>query len=683
MEWIGATGEGKALKNPAVSARSASGAPGAHAAGQSSGTGVDDARLDSVIDEASRWLLDQQKSDGHWVFELEADATIPSEYILLNHHLNEGIDPAQEARIGNYLRAIQGDHGGWPLYYDGDFNMSASVKAYYALKLIGDDINAPHMVRAREAILKHGGAEKSNVFTRMTLAMFQQVPWKACPSTPVEVVLLPKWAPFHMSKVAYWSRTVMAPLMILCTRKAKAVNPTGIGVRELFREDPWTLRKWMTNATGHWMGGALIQFDKVLRTAEPLLHRLFQKKAEKWCLDFIEERLNGRDGLGGIYPAIANTLMAYHELGLPKDHPNYRIAREAVDLLCVRHGDIEYVQPCLSPVWDTCLSSHALQEAGLSGKDEPIRKANEWLRERQILDVRGDWISRRPDVVPGGWAFQYRNDHYPDVDDTAVVVMAMDRSKEGAVNDESIRRAEDWIIGMQSSDGGWGAFEPENTHYFLNYIPFADHGALLDPPTVDVSARCVGMLVQLGKMRNDPDARNEAAIRKGLDYIFSHQEEDGSWFGRWGTNYLYGTWSALNALHAAGVDKNDPRVRKAVDYIKGRQQPDGGWGEDCASYWEERKAEVKASTPTQTAWALMGLMAAGEVHSPEAERGVNYLLNAPRNGGKWDELYYNAVGFPRFFYLRYYGYPAFFPLWALARYRNQTRGAVLQPFCGM
>lgn len=644
--------------------------------------GVEDDRLDLVIDQASQWLIDQQKPDGHWVFELEADATIPAEYVLLNHHLDE-IDPEREARIGAYLRSIQGAHGGWPLYFDGDLNVSASVKAYYALKIIGDDVNAPHMIRAREAILAHGGAEKSNVFTRMTLAMYGQVPWTACPSTPVEVVLLPRWAPFNMSKVAYWSRTVMAPLMILCSRKARAINPRGVGVRELFRQDPWTIKKWMENQTGHWMGAAFIHLDKVVRAAEPLLHKFLQKKAEKWCLDFIEERLNGRDGLGGIYPAIANTLMMYQELGVPKDDPRYKISREAVDLLCVRHGDLEYVQPCLSPVWDTCLSSHALQEVGLTAKDKPIAKSNEWLRDRQILDVKGDWTVRRPDVSPGGWAFQYNNDHYPDVDDTAVVVMAMDRSREGAVNTNAIERAEEWIKGMQSSDGGWGAFEPENTHYFLNYIPFADHGALLDPPTVDVSARCVGMMVQLAKGRNDPDTRNEECIQKGIDYILHHQEADGSWFGRWGTNYLYGTWSALNALHAAGWDKNDPRIRKAVDYLKGRQGPDGGWGEDCASYWEERKSLVKASTPTQTAWALMGLMAAGEVYSPEVERGVAYLLNAPRSGGKWEEDYYNAVGFPRFFYLRYYGYPAFFPLWALARYRNQTRGAAILPFCGM
>ncbi|GEO82139.1 squalene-hopene cyclase [Pararhodospirillum oryzae] len=638
--------------------------------------GIGSQDLDAIIGEASRWLAEHQNDDGHWVFELEADATIPAEYILLNHFLDE-IDDEREQRLARYLRRIQGKHGGWPLFHDGDFDMSASVKAYYALKLVGDDPNAPHMRKARAAILAHGGAERSNVFTRFTLAMFGQVPWRACPVTPIEAVLLPRWAPFHTTKVSYWSRTVMTPLMMLYSRKARAVNPRGIGIAELFRENPERVRDWMKNPTGHWIGAALIQIDKVLRVIEPAVHRLFRARAEAWALDFIEKRLNGKDGLGGIYPAIANTLMAYHTLGLPKDHPNVRTAREAVDGLCVRHGDVEYVQPCLSPVWDTCLASHALQEAGLKAGDAPIARAHDWLRGRQILNVVGDWAHNRGHLRPGGWAFQYWNDYYPDVDDTAVVVMALDRSGEPEVNKEAIARAEEWIVGMQSANGGWGAFDAENNTDFLNHIPFADHGALLDPPTVDVSARCLGMLAQIGRTIEDP------VVRRGVDFLWSEQEPDGSWFGRWGTNYIYGTWSALNALNAVGVDPQDPRVRKAVDWLKARQQADGGWGEDCATYWQDRKTEVKGSTPSQTAWALLGLMAAGEVDSPEVERGVRYLLEAPRDGGKWQEELYNAVGFPRIFYLRYHGYSAYFPLWALARYRNLSQGNGARPLYGM
>ncbi|MBK1665421.1 squalene--hopene cyclase [Rhodospirillum rubrum] len=637
---------------------------------------VDRRELDDVIGESCRWLGERQNQDGHWVFELEADATIPAEYILLNHFLDE-IDDAREARIASYLRAIQGKHGGWPLFHDGDFDMSATVKAYYALKLTGDGVDEPHMVRARQAILEHGGAERTNVFTRFTLAMFDQVPWRACPVTPVEALLLPRFAPFHWSKVSYWSRTVMTPLMILYSRRARAVNPRGIGVRELFRRDPEVIRDWLKNPTGHWIGDALIQIDKVLRVIEPAIHWAFRDRAEKWALDFIEERLNGRDGLGGIYPAIANTLMAYHTLGYAKDHPGYRIAREAVDGLCTPHAEGEYVQPCLSPVWDTCLASHAIQEAGQSAGDQAVDQSNAWLRERQVLDVVGDWKSNRGHLRPGGWAFQYNNPHYPDVDDTAVVVMALARSKEDEANREAIARAEEWIIGMQSSNGGWGAFDAENEHDFLNHVPFADHGALLDPPTVDVSARCLGMLAQLGRPKSDP------VVARGLDYLWREQEADGSWFGRWGTNYIYGTWSALNAFNAVEWDMTDPRIRQAVDWLKSRQRDDGGWGEDCATYWKERRSVTKASTPSQTAWAVLGLMAAGEVDSPEVERGIRYLLEAPRDGGKWQEELYNAVGFPRIFYLRYHGYSAYFPLWALARYRNLTSGNCKRTIHGM
>ncbi|MGB0695562.1 MAG: squalene--hopene cyclase [Rhodospirillaceae bacterium] len=641
---------------------------------------IDFDALNNTISEAAGWLSSKRQEDGHWVFELEADATIPAEYVLLNHFLDQ-IDPDTENLIGVYLRRIQGDHGGWPLFHDGDFDMSASVKAYYALKIIGDDVDAPHMRRAREAILAHGGAERCNVFTRLTLAMFEQVPWHACPVTPVEAVLLPKWAPFHIDKVSYWSRTVMIPLMVLYSRRAKAINPRQIGIQELFRTKPEKVKNWMSNPTGHWLGSVFLKIDSVLQRVEPMLPDRLEEKAINRAVEFIEERLNGRDGLGGIFPAIANTMMMYQVLGHGKDHPNFVTAREAADGLLVRKINAEgeeevYCQPCLSPVWDTALANHAMQEAGYDGKSDEITNANGWLRERQILDLEGDYAACRPGVRPGGWAFQYRNDHYPDVDDTAVVGMALDRAAEGEANQEAIARAAEWIIGMQSDNGGWGAFDADNEHYVLNYIPFADHGALLDPPTVDVSARCIGFLSQLGYADSE-------TVRRGLDYIWKEQEADGSWFGRWGTNYVYGTWSALCAFNAVDWDMSDLRIQKAVDWIKERQLADGGWGEDCASYWDERKEEVKGSTPSQTAWALLGLMAAGEVDSPAVQRGVDYLMKAPREGGQWQEDLYNAVGFPRIFYLRYHGYPAYFPLWALARYRNLKAGNAKRPIYGL
>jgi squalene-hopene/tetraprenyl-beta-curcumene cyclase len=381
-------------------------------------------------------------------------------------------------------------------------------------------------------------------------------------------------------------------------------------------------------------------------------------------MDFIKLRLNGDDGLGGIFPAMANAVMAFEALGTPRDDADFRTARRAVDKLLLERGpEMTYCQPCLSPIWDTCLGAHALLEAGVAPDGPVMQQACDWLLEREITETKGDWSWRRPDLAPSGWAFQYWNDHYPDVDDTAVVVMALHRAENPAYR-EVIERAARWVIGMQSRDGGWGAFDPENTSTYLNSIPFADHGALLDPPTVDVSARCLGMLAQLGYGRDHP------TVRKGIDFILGAQEPDGSWFGRWGVNYVYGTWSALTALNAVGEDLQAPHVRRAVNWLLERQGADGGWGEDCASYWSEQRDTVKASTPSQTAWALLGLMAAGEVENQAVARGITYLLNAPRDGARWQEDLWTGIGFPRVFYLKYHGYAAYFPLWALARYRQ-------------
>lgn len=638
------------------------------------------APLDAVIEDAAAALLQRQAQDGHWVFELEADATIPAEYIFLNHYLDT-IDDALEARLGAYLRAIQGDHGGWPLYHGGDLNISASVKAYYALKLIGDDMDAPHMVRAREAILAAGGAATANVFTRYALALFEQVPWRAVPVMPVEVVLLPRWFPFHMDKVSYWSRTVMIPLLVLASLKPKAANPRGIGVSELFVVPPFEERRYHSNPTGSRLGEMLLRLDSVLQVVEPYFPKSLRRRAIGWAEQWVTQRLNGDDGLGAIFPAMVNSLLMYRALGYPADHELCRIARKSIDLLVVDHGadphkGWAYVQPCVSPIWDTGLAAHALLEAGVAPDHPQMKKAGTWLRDRQVLDVVGDWAVQRPNLRPGGWAFQYRNDYYPDVDDTAVVAMALDRAAE-PVSRQALDRAAEWIVGMQCANGGWAAFDAENENYHLNHIPFADHGALLDPPTLDVSARCLSYLAQLGYERDHP------VIQRGLHYMRQEQEPDGSWFGRWGTNYIYGTWSALCAFNVAGEDPQAPHIRKAVEWLKGRQRPDGGWGEDCVSYWDERKADCKASTPSQTAWAVLALMAVGEVESDAVRRGIDYLMACPRDGAKWREDLFTAVGFPRVFYLRYHGYSAYFPLWALARYRNLTRGNAKVPMHGM
>lgn len=620
-------------------------------------------RRRALIEEQAERLFRFAQPDGHIVFDLEADTTIASEYVLLRHFLGD-VDPDLERRIALYLRAEQSEDGSWPLFAGGAGDLSATVKAYWALKLIGDDVDAPHMARARAWVLAHGGAEKANVFTRLSLALFGQIPWRGTPTIPVEVMHLPRWFPFHLSKIAYWSRTVLVPLLVLCALKARAANPTGRGVRELFRQDPWRVRRYQVNPTGRFVGEVFLILDRVLRWLDPHMPRRWRRSAIAKAEAFVLEHLNGEDGLGAIYPAMANAVMMFRTLGYPDDHPAMVAARRAIERLKVERGPMVWFQPCVSPVWDTGLSAHALLECGR--RDDPRLVAMlDWLKERQILDHRGDWKVRRPHVLPGGWAFQYANPDYPDVDDTAVVAMAMHRQGDPRYA-EAIERACEWIVGMQSSNGGWGAFEPENEHFYLNSIPFADHGALLDPPTVDVTARCVGLLAQVDR------ARYAEPIARAIAWIRRQQEPDGSWFGRWGANYIYGTWSVLVALKAAGVDMNEPWVRRAVDWLKRQQRADGGWGEGLETYEPGRKGYATQSTASQTAWALLALMSAGELKSPEVARGIAWLESAPREaeGPRWVERLYTGTGFPRVFYLKYHGYAAFFPLWAVARYQR-------------
>jgi squalene-hopene/tetraprenyl-beta-curcumene cyclase len=630
--------------------------------------------LEPRIAAATRALLDAQQPDGHWVFELEADATIPAEYVLLRHYLDEPIDAELEAKIAVYLRRIQGAHDGWPLFHDGDFDMSASVKAYFALKMIGDSPDAEHMQRARAAILARGGAAKSNVFTRVLLSLYGVIPWRSVPVMPVEVMLLPQWFPFHLSKISYWARTVIVPLLVVQALRPKARNRLGVTIDELFVEPPHTVGPPAKAPHQGWFWfGIFHGIDALLRVAEPRFPKSLRKRAIRKALAFVTERLNGEDGLGAIYPAMANSVMMYDVLGYPEDHPDRAIARKSIEKLLVIKEDEAYCQPCVSPVWDTSLVCHTLLEAGGEEAVEQARRGLDWLIPRQELEVKGDWADRRPDVQPGGWAFQYANPHYPDLDDTAVVVMAMDRARHLAPDDRyavPIERARQWIEGLQSRNGGFGAFDADNNYTYLNNIPFADHGALLDPPTEDVTGRCVSMLAQLGQTR-----QNSAATKAGVEYLRRTQLPDGSWYGRWGLNYIYGTWSALCALNAAGLERNAPEMREAAKWLISIQNADGGWGEDGTSYKLEYEGyEPAPSTASQTAWALLGLMAAGEIDHPAVDRGIRYLARTQGKDGLWEEERFTATGFPRVFYLRYHGYRKFFPLWALARYRNLKRG---------
>ena len=629
-----------------------------------------DAALEVSIASATSALLDDRRPDGHWVFELEADSTIPAEYVLLRRYLGEPVDAVLERKIANYLRRVQGAHGGWPLVHDGDFDMSASVKAYFALKMIGDPADAPHMARARGAIRARGGAIHSNVFTRFMLAMFGVMAWRSVPVLPVEIMLLPMWSPFHINKISYWARTTIVPLLVLAALKPRAQNVGGIGIDELFLQPPHSIG--MTAKAPHQSWGWFLLFrglDSVLRAIEPLFPKKLRARAIDSAIAFIEERHNGEDGLGAIYPPMANAVMMYEVLGKPADYPPRAFQRRALDRLLVIGEHEAYCQPCMSPVWDTSLTCHAMLEAA-GGEALPAAKQGlDWLLPKQVLDVRGDWAVKRPDIRPGGWAFQYNNAYYPDLDDTAVVVMAMDRARRASQNhgyDAAIARGREWIEGMQSRDGGWAAFDVNNLEYYLNNIPFSDHGALLDPPTEDVTARCISMLAQLGET-----AQGSQVLAAGVAYLRRTQLAEGSWYGRWGMNYIYGTWSVLCALNAVQVDHQDPAIRKAVAWLVSIQNEDGGWGEDATSYRLDYKGfEGAPSTASQTAWALLGLMAAGEVGHPAVARGVEYLIATQTEKGLWDEQRFTATGFPRVFYLRYHGYPKFFPLWALARYRN-------------
>ncbi|WDD92224.1 squalene--hopene cyclase [Burkholderia sp. FERM BP-3421] len=644
--------------------------------------------LDAAIVRGRDALVRRQQADGSWCFELESDATITAEYILMMHFMDR-IDEALQEKMARYLRATQrlDTHGGWALYVDGAPDVSCSVKAYFALKAAGDAEDAPHMARARETILGLGGAAKSNVFTRILLATFGQVPWRATPFMPIEFVLFPKWVPISMYKVAYWARTTMVPLLVLCSLKARARNPRGISVAELFVTPPDQERSYFPKAGG--ARRAFLALDRVVRHLEPLIPRRLRARAirhaETWCA----ERMNGEDGLGGIFPPIVYAYEMMQVLGYPDDHPLRRDCEAALQKLLVTRADGSvYCQPCLSPVWDTAWSTMALEQAcvvtdtpeAVRATRQRITRAYDWLAMRQVDGLDGDWIENaQPDTPPGGWAFQYANPYYPDIDDTAVVAAMLHRrgrAQQRVTGTDPyaarVARSLDWIRGLQSRNGGFAAFDADCDRLYLNAIPFADHGALLDPPTEDVSGRvllCLGVVGQRG---------DRAVIRDCIAYIKRTQQPDGSWWGRWGTNYLYGTWSVLAGLALAGEAPSQPYIARALAWLRARQHADGGWGETNDSYSDPTLAGTNGgeSTSNCTAWALLAQMAFGDGQSESVRRGVAYLLSVQQDDGFWWHRSHNAPGFPRIFYLKYHGYTAYFPLWALARYRRLNETAV-------
>jgi len=633
-------------------------------------------QLRRAITKAQHAIITDQNKDGYWCYELEADCTIPAEYIMMMHFMDE-IDEDLQEKMAVYLRRRQNDEGGWPLFYGGHTDLSCTVKVYYALKMAGDDIHEPHMKKAREKILSMGGAAKANVFTRIALALFEQIPWRGVPFIPVEIMTFPRWFPFHLQKVSYWSRTVMVPLFILCSLKAKARNPHNIDVQELFVTPPEEEKNYFKIRSV--MNGFIFFLERIGFRLEPFvpdkLRNYAIKKAERW----FTERLNGEDGLGAIFPAMVNAYEALDLLGYPEDHPYRKTAKKALEKLLVVREQEAYCQPCLSPIWDTLLIAGAFQEDSRMEPEvnDSLNEAAEWLIDNQLKDEPGDWREYRPGLDGGGWPFQFKNDYYPDLDDTAFAAYVLHKIDMEKYK-ENVLRAARWLKGMQSGNGGFAAFDADNTYYYLNEIPFADHGALLDPPTADVSARCVMLF---GLLTEDHPEYREP-MKQCISYLFDEQESDGSWFGRWGTNYIYGTWSVLVALEAAGIPSQHPRIRKAVKWLKKKQRPDGGWGEDNWSYHDpDTRGEGGRNTSFQTAWALLGLMAAGETESEAVQKGIEYLLTSQNEQGLWDDPEFTAPGFPKVFYLKYHGYSKYFPLWALSRYQSEMkkRPTILSP----
>lgn len=618
---------------------------------------------DLAICLATQALLNLQHEDGFWRFDLESDPGMSADYILMMHYMDE-IDTELQGKIAQYLREHQSSDGGWPLYFEGASDLSCAVKTYFALKLAGDHPDLLHMKKAREMILSKGGAASSSVFVKITLALFRQISWEAVPFLPVEMMLLPRWFPFHIQKVSYWSRTVMVPLCILCTLKPQAKNPHETGIAELF-VDHSDQGKACLNVRSP-LNRLFLGLDWFGKRLECFIPGWIRQRALKKAEDWIVERLNGTGGLGAIIPAMIGAYEVLDCLGYSSDHP-YRItAKLALEGLLVVGDRSAWCQTCLSPVWDTGLACLALQEVNRQKDFPEVAVALRWLQHKQLLDDPGDWREYRPELKGGGWAFEFQNNYYPDLDDTAAVAYAMYQA-EGPGFQYSIQRAADWIVGMQSKNGGFASYDADNTCYYLNEIPFADHGALLDPPTSDVSARCLLLLSALA----DEFPKYRHAQQACLAYLLKEQMPEGSWWGRWGTNYIYGTWSVLMALERAGELPETSHVQRAVHWLKQVQRKDGGWGEDNDSYWDAKcQGQGYASTSYQTAWALLGLMSAGEAQSPEVRKGINYLLRTQKGDGLWKDNWFSAPGFPRVLYLKYGGYDKYFPLWALARYRN-------------
>ncbi|MCK6472151.1 MAG: squalene--hopene cyclase [Planctomycetes bacterium] len=634
----------------------------------------DHARVDDAIERSRAWMLDRQNPDGHWVAELEADTTLESYFILFKAFFGKRDDP----KIPKYVKVIREamlPEGGWAIFEHGPPEISVSVLSYFAMKIAGVPAGDPDMIKSRDAILKMGGVAKANTYTKFHLAFFDQYDWAHVPAIPPEMIFLPSLAPINIYEMSSWSRTIFVPLSIIYALKPVCPLPPECHVDEIFpngRNHP-DLALPRGNKPISWKNFFLLT-DLALKVAEKFpitpVRRVAMKRAENWMV----ERFERSGGLGAILPAMMNSVFALRILGYGEDHPLVKDGIAHLDALEIpdEATDTIRIQPCHSPVWDTCIATYALCQSGLDDGHPQIRKAEDWMLSKEVK-LRGDWHVKNP-VQPGGWYFEFENEFYPDTDDTMMVMMALrnatPKGKDPAL-DAAIDRGLDWELGMQNRDGGWGAFDRDNDMDFLTKIPFADHNAMIDPSTADLTSRMLEMFATVAPERFTLD---HPVVKRAMDWIKADQCQDGSWYGRWGINYMYGTWQVLRGLRLIGEDMSKGYVRKAVEWLRSVQLADGGWGERADSYDHPERKGKGPSTKSQTAWALMGLLAAGQGDSQAVRRGVAYLLDNLTPEGTWEEDEWTGTGFPKVFYLKYHYYRHYFPLMALAQYRRYLRG---------
>lgn len=635
------------------------------------GEGVKGEALDQSIESSQDYLLSVQNGEGYWVDELEANVTISAEYIFFMHFTGR-LDPVKQDKVVNYLLHKQREDGSWPLFYGGLCDINSTVESYMALKMAGLPADREEMVRARQAIFANGGIKKTRVFTKMFLAMFGQLSWDDCPAVPVEIILFPNWFPFNIYEISSWSRGTVVPLSVVRSFEPVHELPEGHDVQELFTEKDQDLDFKPNGLPFTNWRDTFIYLDRFVKFIGKFPFKPLRKKAlrkvEEWTLGHQEDE----GDFAGIQPAMFNALLALHLLGYPKDHPACVKGMEAVDRFMLEKDGRLWMQACVSPLWDTAICANALLDSGMPTNHPALVRAGEWIVSKQVTK-RGDWQVKNPNAEPGGWAFEFYNELYPDTDDTAEILLFLNRVEitDNRWKLSECQRAMDWLLSMQSKSGGWGAFDVDNDKEVLNEVPFADHKALLDPATVDVTSRILWMLAKWGFNKQHPQ------VKRAVEFVKERQEIDGCWFGRWGVNYIYGTFLALNGLRAIGEDMKDRFSRKAVRWLESHQNEDGGWGETCQSYAEPSLRGRCKSTASQTAWALLGLIAADEAQSSVVERGVNYLIETQKNSGEfsgsWWEDEFTGTGFPIHFFIKYHMYQHFFPLMALSRYRQATR----------